>query len=44
MRINKKHTQEHEHALACEQAHKLVYRVALFSCYSRKMLQPGSSE
>lgn len=44
MRINKKHTQEHAHVLAYEQAHELVFRLALFTRYSRKMLQPGSSE
>ena len=44
MRINKKDTQEHAHALACEQAHELVFCLAFFSCYSRLMLQPGGSE
>lgn len=40
MRINKRHTKEHAHALACEQAHELVFRLAFFSCYSRKMVHP----
>ena len=44
MRINKKHTQEHEHALAYEQAHELVFRLALFTRYSRKVWHPDSSE
>ena len=40
MRINKRHTKEHAHTLACEQAHELVFRLAFFSCYSRKMVHP----